>query len=918
MIRFIFVLSVFISSHVFSQTAEQVASQAASMGITSEEDILKELQKRGMTVEDARRMALIQGIDYDEYISKFIVKGDASATTLPTVSEIVFQTDTSQNTLDLTLPGIEETLPLNYFGYDIFLNNPFANKDYLVGNIDEGYILAPGDVLRIYVFGDNTYQGEVTIDLNGNILLPEIGMFFASGYTFSSLKKRLNEFLGRSFSGLIDSPQRSFLDVSLTQLRPVKVTILGESNTPGPHLVGGFATVLNALYSSGGIKTSGSLRNIQIFRNNRLRKTIDLYDYITKGSLDGDIRLMNNDIIFIPVRENTIELNGTVRNASIYELKKGEGINEILNYSGGLNANSSSLAVINRIKPLSERGINETYSRYLTSFDISKSMTSSKEVYSVKKGEYLYAIAKKFNTTVNEIKSWNKLSSDILKIGQKLEIFNKDFELFDGDIVSFSSIPEKILNSVTIIGSVNRPGIYPLDKFSSLKDLVLGAANNVLPRTYLRKVDVSKENLDGSRSFISYDLSLILDGSLEVTLEDQDEIRIFTLDEVEGDDEILLSGFGIEDAVSIPWRENLKLYDFVFSNSPYEEREFKSNFLRSRVDIKRYNINTGLYFTIPLNIDDDKNFMLEKKDEVVLYSKDITENLLPSFQISGYVNNPGEFRLDSAMTVEDAILKSNGLQEFANYDKVAIYSLDLNSPLKSTNVRYLSIDKDYLIGNKDKPSNPIFIKEFDRISVFKNPNVKDIYSISVIGEVNSPGTITFEDVIENMSSIIDKAGGLTQLASLESSHIIRDSLPLNFSFKNMTQKRAFLKDGDVVVISNSNEEITVSGAVNNPSKSIFKKGMSARKYVKLSGGKLSTTSGKPFVIYPGGKAKKVGFLRSVKVYPGCEVFVPFEEKTPFFDRLGEGINKSLDRIVQLSTLGTATITTIFLVKNIND
>ena len=166
MIRFIFVLLIFISSQLFSQTAEQLASQAASMGITSEEDIIKELQKRGMTVEDARKMAMIQGIDYDEYISKIIVKGDASATTLPTVSEIVFQTDTSQNTLDLIPSEIENTDSLKYFGYDIFLNNPFANKDYLVGNIDEGYILAPGDVLRIYVFGDNTYQGEVTIELN--------------------------------------------------------------------------------------------------------------------------------------------------------------------------------------------------------------------------------------------------------------------------------------------------------------------------------------------------------------------------------------------------------------------------------------------------------------------------------------------------------------------------------------------------------------------------------------------------------------------------------------------------------------------------------------------------------------------------------------------------------------------------------
>ena len=91
---------------------------------------------------------------------------------------------------------------------------------------------------------------------------------------------------------------------------------------------------------------------------------------------------------------------------------------------------------------------------------------------------------------------------------------------------------------------------------------------------------------------------------------------------------------------------------------------------------------------------------------LVLYSKDITENLLPTFQISGFVNNPGEYRLDSGMTVEDAILKSNGLQEFANYDRVAIYSLDFNSPNKSTNVRYVGIDKDYFNGgNKPKPLN---------------------------------------------------------------------------------------------------------------------------------------------------------------------------------------------------------------------
>ena len=80
---------------------------------------------------------------------------------------------------------------------------------------------------------------------------------------------------------------------------------------------------------------------------------------------------------------------------------------------------------------------------------------------------------------------------------------------------------------------------------------------------------------------------------------------------------------------------------------------------------------------------------------------------------------------------------------------------------------------------------------------------------------------------------------------------------------------------------------------------------------------MSTTSGKPFVIYPSGKSKKVGFLRNPKVYPGAH-FCSFEERTPFLERLGAGINQSLDRIVQISALATTTITTIFLVRNINN
>ena len=314
MLKKIFLLVLFLIPFIsISQSLEEAANQAASMGIVNQVDILNELDKRGMTEDDARRMAQIYGISYDEYLSRYVLKAETSSssnigssgldlTNISTSDAMIrssgdreiFGTPTTM-TIDTMYDApsnygsepfsimnnyAEETF--GYFGYDIFLNNPFADKEYLVGNIDEGYILAPGDVLRLYVFGDNSFQAEVVIDLNGNIYLPGVGMFFASGYTFKSLKSRLTGFLGKSFSGLVDNPQRSFIDISLTQIRPVKVTVLGETNTPGPHLVSGFATVLNSLYPSGGVKKSGSLRNIQVFRNNKLKKTIDLYDYVTK------------------------------------------------------------------------------------------------------------------------------------------------------------------------------------------------------------------------------------------------------------------------------------------------------------------------------------------------------------------------------------------------------------------------------------------------------------------------------------------------------------------------------------------------------------------------------------------------------------------------------------------------------------
>ena len=134
------------------------------------------------------------------------------------------------------------------------------------------------------------------------------------------------------------------------------------------------------------------------------------------------------------------------------------------------------------------------------------------------------------------------------------------------------------------------------------------------------------------------------------------------------------------------------------------------------------------------------------------------------------------------------------LQNLLISHRVAIYSLDENSPLKSSILKYvMNIDLDYFNGKSKKPKTLNLIKDFDRVSLYKDPNIKDIITLEVFGEVNSPGTITFEDLIESMSSMINKSGGLTDFASLESSYIIRNEELLNYNFKNLNSKNSFLK-----------------------------------------------------------------------------------------------------------------------------
>ena len=487
-------------------------------------------------------------------------------------------------------------------------------KSIWLGNIDEGYILAPGDELRITVFGDNNLEFVSKIDLNGNISFPNLGVFFAAGNSFATVKNRLKIFLGKYYSGLLSSPNRTFLDVSLTQIRPVKVSVLGNVTTPGPHLVNGMATVLNALYASGGISTSGTLRDVKVYRNNKLIKTIDLYDYITQGNIDQDIRLANNDVLFVGPRISSIKLQGKVRKEAIYELKEGETLENLFKYSGGLSAVASTNAVnVSRIKPFKDRNQELVFDRFLTTVNYSNQNS-------------------------------------------------KGFVLTDGDVVTVQEILTKQKNKVFIEGNVNAPGSYALDIYKDLKTLINTGAKGVSTNTYFQKLDINREDGQGNLSFKTYNLSSVLNDKVTVALQENDRIKIYSLEEVRGEQKVTISGF-VSEPKTVFWSENLSIFDLIFQSVSYDELEFQSKVLTSRLDLKRFDEQTGLYNLSQYSIDkleDLKTTYLMPKDEVVLYTKSVSEDISPTFRVLGKVSAPGEFSLGNSMYVEDAILMAGG------------------------------------------------------------------------------------------------------------------------------------------------------------------------------------------------------------------------------------------------------------------
>ena len=742
---------------------------------------------------------------------------------------------------------------LTHFGYDIFARDPSLFQATSVGAVDPDYLIGPGDEIIVMLWGETQFRQVLRVDREGFVFIPEIGQVFVNGLNLNLLESKLFRVFSQSYASL--NPQgrtpTTFLDVSLGNLRPLRIQVLGEVAQPGAYTVSPSATLFSALYYFNGPTTVGSLRDIQLIRNGKKIASIDFYDYLLTGKKPKDQKLQLDDVIFIPRRLKTITIEGGINRSGIYELKPKENLLDLITIAAGLKVTAYLDRVqIDRVVPFESR----------------------------------------------EEMGMDRMYTDV-NLGHILK--SKDeFPLQDGDRIQIYSILDLRQNVVDLSGAVTRPGSYDIGDSLKLSKLI-NKADGLLGDAFLGRVDIVRTKPDFTEELIKLDLGKVLEGSPndDMSLQGLDRVTVYSTTEMVSRTYASITGH-----VKRPGRyliqENMTLYDLIFKAGGFLDEEFKKQTFLERADLVRLNDDNITRFikTFDLGklLDSPKSALdlpLKPNDIIRIYNKNIFINN-KTITINGIVRSPGTYVLKTNMSLKDLILEAGGLNENVYRCRVEVARIDpLNNDLDEyAEVKTFNIDEKYSI--LSPVSSDFNLQPYDLVSIRPDPYFSNQKEVAISGEVLYPGLYTILSSNEKITSIIDRAGGLLPNAYPEASRYIRNGVKINTSLskiiKNPKSNLNFkVQDGDEIIILPHPNIVRIIGEVNTSGIHKYVPGKRLRYYLNLAGG-INPDADKDniWIEYPNGDSKKYNDLSllSPKVIDGSSIVVGKRKEEEPFDR----------------------------------
>ena len=433
----------------------------------------------------------------------------------------------------------DEVSGLVYFGYATFRapeSEDLAQPSELQP-ADDAYVIGPGDELRLAVYGDAEFTYDLQVDRGGRVNVPGVGLLTVAGTTMADLQERFEQYLASRYAGIYSSPQRVFVDVAVTRLRPVRVFVTGEVERPGAYTLGAGGGIFNLLYRVGGPTIEGSLRNIQVSRGGRIIATIDAYDYLLEGREPANVALQSGDRILVPIRGKTVFVDGAVNRPAIYEMNADERFEDLLRFAGGLKPEAYVARFqIERIIPFTER-TDPTVSRQVLDLDLRAVLTGI-----------------------------------------------SDFRVADGDRVTIFAIDDAVearrrgrLNAVDVAGAVFQPGRYELGpNLRAVADL-LERADGVTGDAYRGRASLIRQLPDLRRELIPIDIDRALadDPAHNLPLAAGDSLYVFSERDFESERLVSIEG-QVQEPGEYPFFQGMTVYDLLYRGGGLLDPEFQS------------------------------------------------------------------------------------------------------------------------------------------------------------------------------------------------------------------------------------------------------------------------------------------------------------------------------------------------------
>ncbi|WP_270634731.1 SLBB domain-containing protein, partial [Parabacteroides goldsteinii] len=632
----------------------------------------------------------------------------------------------------------ENDLKETVFGREIFSNKNLSFEPDLNIPTPKNYILSAGDELLINVWGDSELNLKLKVSPEGTILIPNLGPVSVSGLTIETAENRIRQELGRIMSTLSGNTDgaNTFVSVSLSQIRSIKVNIVGEVVAPGTYTLPSFATLFNALYAAGGVNEIGSLRGIKVYRNSKEVAKLDVYDYLLNGKYNTNIRLEENDMVIVSPYDQLAVVRGKVKRNRIFEMKKGETLQQLLNMAGGFTGDAYKKDV--RIK---------------------------------RKADSRYQIA-----TVTEDKY-------------------PTFAMMDGDSLLVDSVIPFYENRLIVTGAVWRPGEYELNgTVHTVKGLINQAAG-LKGDEFTGRAQITRLNPDFTTTVIAVDIRGILNGtSPDIELKPEDILNIPSLFDLREPYTIKVSGAVNYVDTVLPYRNNLTVEDAIMMAGGLKESAATVNVEVARriKDTKTYeNSNrTAEVFNFELNDNlglisvDGKNsnsvFTLEPFDEVyVRFSPGYQEQQV--VKVDGEITFSGDYvlaeknsRLSNIIAkaggiTPDAYVKGASLKRQLTEDEMRRLEtlLQLSSNKQSRDSVALSLEniKNYSVGiDLEKAlANPgsahdVVLRDGDELYI---PQLQS--TVKINGAVTYPNSVTYTEGM-SVGNCLSQAGGYNDIA----------------------------------------------------------------------------------------------------------------------------------------------------------